>query len=441
MTKVEYNLDQILDIISSVIFTAKNRNIFVEFYIYSSSYKRYTSIDDIREQQINEKGIGMFVLYRDVEYYYYEEGYIINPLIKILKNKFNFDISCENRDNSKITIYGYPKNHFESAAYSNQSKEFFSNINNHFFDNIAFSISAEYEKIIVYSNDHYVFDGRVFQKLFVMKNRSIIDTYSTNTNNFVGNFFTNINKNYNEIPKSDADINFKYKNFIFLPKATGILIHEICGHMLEGDFYKKKNPFYNMIGLKIAPDFFTVYDDPMVLYDNIMHVDDEGYLLKKNFLIVNGVLKGIIGSKMFHLKHEKIPFFHQARRESYKCVSTGRAYCLCLQSDNNTLNSLIENEIDCLVIGSFEEAHYDSIKQIVSCVSSDVYLIENRTLVKVNMKIKISEKGNTLLSNIATICNDNEYSENMCYSSSGWVSNATYAPSVAIKNVKFTYCK
>ncbi|MBQ6810578.1 MAG: TldD/PmbA family protein [Firmicutes bacterium] len=76
-------------------------------------------------------------------------------------------------------------------------------------------------------------------------------------------------------------------------EAGGTMVHEACGHGLEGDSVSKGLSVYKeKQGQKVASEKITVIDDATLTdrYGSYIY-DDEGHLGRRNVLIENGILK------------------------------------------------------------------------------------------------------------------------------------------------------
>ncbi|HXI02109.1 MAG TPA: metallopeptidase TldD-related protein [Candidatus Saccharimonadales bacterium] len=83
---------------------------------------------------------------------------------------------------------------------------------------------------------------------------------------------------------------------VFSPAAAGILLHEVCGHLLEGDLVASgTSPFAGRLGEAVAPDFVTIRDDPMHPLGRVrIAVDDEGEGTGPHLLVERGRLAGFL---------------------------------------------------------------------------------------------------------------------------------------------------
>lgn len=90
-----------------------------------------------------------------------------------------------------------------------------------------------------------------------------------------------------EAPSGTMDI-------VLSGEAGGTMVHEACGHGLEGDIVKKGMSIYGRkIGEKVASSLVTVIDDGTIKGKyGTSYYDDEGTKTNKNILIEKGILKG-----------------------------------------------------------------------------------------------------------------------------------------------------
>jgi TldD protein len=82
-------------------------------------------------------------------------------------------------------------------------------------------------------------------------------------------------------------------------KAGGTMVHEACGHGLEGDFAIKGLSVYaGKVGQKVASSLVTVVDDGTIPGKRgSFAIDDEGTPSRRTVLIENGILKGFLHSR------------------------------------------------------------------------------------------------------------------------------------------------
>ena len=102
-------------------------------------------------------------------------------------------------------------------------------------------------------------------------------------------------------------------------KAGGTMVHEACGHGLEGDFAEKSLSIYaGKVGQRVASDLVTVVDDGTLPNKRgSTGMDDEGIPSSRVLLIDKGVLKSYLHSRRTARKLGHAPTGN-GRRESYR---------------------------------------------------------------------------------------------------------------------------
>ncbi|HEU5180845.1 MAG TPA: TldD/PmbA family protein [Candidatus Polarisedimenticolia bacterium] len=102
-------------------------------------------------------------------------------------------------------------------------------------------------------------------------------------------------------------------------KAGGTMVHEACGHGLEGDFAEKSLSIYaGKLGQQVASSLITVVDDGTLPNKRgSTGMDDEGMPSSRVLLIENGILKSYLHSRRTATKLGHAPTGN-GRRESYR---------------------------------------------------------------------------------------------------------------------------
>lgn len=108
-------------------------------------------------------------------------------------------------------------------------------------------------------------------------------------------------------------------NAVLGPGAGGILIHEACGHALEGDrALRGRSALVELLGEKVGPSELMVVDDPTLAgLAGSRRIDDEGWPSARNVLIDSGRLVGLLLDRTTALLAATTPT-GSARRESYR---------------------------------------------------------------------------------------------------------------------------
>jgi len=112
---------------------------------------------------------------------------------------------------------------------------------------------------------------------------------------------------------------------VFSPAAAGILLHEICGHLLEGDLVAEGDtPFARLGGEKVAYDKLTILDDPRAPGARVrLLADDEGNETRATVLVEAGILRGFLTCDASAPASGGVSTAN-ARRESYRWATLPR---------------------------------------------------------------------------------------------------------------------
>jgi TldD protein len=108
-------------------------------------------------------------------------------------------------------------------------------------------------------------------------------------------------------------------------KAGGTMIHEACGHGLEGDFAEKSLSIYaGKLGERVASDLISVVDDGTLPNKRgSSGMDDEGTPSARVLLIDRGILRSYLHSRRTALKLGHA-LTGNGRRESYRYLPIPR---------------------------------------------------------------------------------------------------------------------
>ena len=107
--------------------------------------------------------------------------------------------------------------------------------------------------------------------------------------------------------------------------AGGTLIHEACGHGLEGDIVRKDySAFRDRLGQEVASPLVTLVDDATLPGNyGSYEVDDEGTPAGRTVLVGAGILQGFL-TDLTNARLGEWPATGNGRRESYRCPPVPR---------------------------------------------------------------------------------------------------------------------
>ena len=175
------------------------------------------------------------------------------------------------------------------------------------------------------------------------------------------------------------------------PGWPGILLHEAIGHGLEGDFHRKKTSvFTKLVGERIAAKGITVVDDGTIPgRRGSISIDDEGTPSRRNTLIEDGVLVGLMQDRM-NARLMGAAATGNGRRQSYAHAPMPRMTNTFMMSGDTPPEEIQRSIKKGLFAKSFGGGQVDitSGKFVFSC--TEAYLIEDG-------KITMPVKGATLI--------------------------------------------
>ncbi|MHA1685855.1 MAG: TldD/PmbA family protein, partial [Candidatus Heimdallarchaeaceae archaeon] len=101
----------------------------------------------------------------------------------------------------------------------------------------------------------------------------------------------------NNLPSARAVRRGKYPS-VLSEDMTWTCLHEVLGHSLEGDNVLSGRSFSaGMLGMKIAPSFVSVIDDPFIETVGFYEYDSEGVKGKGTLLVEEGILTDFLHSR------------------------------------------------------------------------------------------------------------------------------------------------
>ena len=182
-------------------------------------------------------------------------------------------------------------------------------------------------------------------------------------------------------------------------KAGGTMIHEACGHGLEGDIVAKNMSIYcNKLNKKVASNLITVIDDGSIKNQfGSSCFDDEGTKTKKNILIEKGILKKYLCDLKTSMKFKTNPTGN-GRREGYYVQPITRMTNTYIAPGNNNKNDIINSVNYGLFVNKMGGGQVNTI------TGDFVFEVSEGYLIKGGM-IKDQVKGATLIGNGPEVLN------------------------------------
>lgn len=198
-------------------------------------------------------------------------------------------------------------------------------------------------------------------------------------------------------------------------EAGGTMVHEACGHGLEGDAVSKGLSLYkDKIGEKVAAEKVTVIDDATLSnHYGSYRYDDEGNEGRRNVLIENGVLK----QYMYDIRSARkmqTSSTGNGRRESYQYTPQVRMSNTFIAPGKDDPASVIADVKSGLFVvkmggGQVNTTNGDFVFEV-----SEAYLIENGKLTTPVKNASLIGNGPKTLSSVFAVGDDLGFAIGTC---------------------------
>lgn len=202
---------------------------------------------------------------------------------------------------------------------------------------------------------------------------------------------------------------------ILSSEAGGTMVHEACGHGLEGDLVQRGMSVYaGKLGEKVASEKVTVIDDG-TLYQKYgsFAFDDEGHKARKNVLIENGILKKYLCDAKTAAELG-IEATGSGRRESYQQEPVTRMSNTYIAPGTDSVEEMIESVEYGLFVKHMGGGQVDTITGNYVFDVSEGYLIENGMITDPVRGATLIGNGPETLMNIEMVGNDLGFAIGTC---------------------------
>ncbi|MEW6685466.1 MAG: TldD/PmbA family protein [Candidatus Edwardsbacteria bacterium] len=193
-------------------------------------------------------------------------------------------------------------------------------------------------------------------------------------------------------------------------QAGGVMIHEACGHGLEGDFVKRKLSVYaGKIGEKVASELVTVIDDGTLRNKRGSgKMDDEGNPTKRNVLIEKGILKGYLHDQK-SAKENGVTPTGNGRRESYRFLPIPRMTNTFIAPGKDKPEEIIKSVKSGIFVKDMGGGQVDIVNGNFVFKVTEGYLIEGGKITKPVRGATLTGNGPEVLKSIDMVGDDLTY--------------------------------
>lgn len=209
--------------------------------------------------------------------------------------------------------------------------------------------------------------------------------------------------------------------------AANGFIHEVFGHLLEGDIFVRQNIFHknDKVGNKYVNIKDVAYDSDAPLS---YYIDDEGSKCKDIELIKNGIICKIMSDKELCKNGNEYMVGGNVRGSINGEFSTIRMKNLMLENGDYTRNQIVDNIDEGIWIEKFEDSY---------CIGNIVYLYIRRAF-KIEFgkicgkvtNIKIVAERKKMMQGIDMIGDDGKWGNIVECKKQGKIYISAYSPSI-----------
>lgn len=198
-------------------------------------------------------------------------------------------------------------------------------------------------------------------------------------------------------------------------EAGGTMVHEACGHGLEGDLVQKGLSAYaGRLGQQVASEKVTVIDDATIAgkYGSYRY-DDEGNPGQKTVLIENGVLKQYMNDYQT-AKRTGAALTGNGRRESYREKPITRMSNTYIAPGTDKVEDIIASTDYGLYVKRMGGGQVNSLNGDYVFDVAEGYLIEQGRITKAVRGATLAGNGPESLRNVEMVGNDLGYAIGTC---------------------------
>lgn len=238
------------------------------------------------------------------------------------------------------------------------------------------------------------------------------------------------------VPTDLPSIEYESHNIpiVFASPSSGVLLHEVFGHLLEADFFIS-SPFKDYYNNKIGSEELSIIDNGTLGLHCISKYDDEGTKLQETTLISKGVLKTPLVDKRFST-HLNVPLTGNGWKDLANGTVCPRMTTIYALPGDKKLDTLKNSIAEGLMVYSLQGGQVDVSTGNFTLYTEESYLINNGLLThKVNPTI-IYGNAVDALGNITGIGNDLKFTKMICGKMGQFMPVGIGGPSLLVEDLK-----
>jgi len=220
------------------------------------------------------------------------------------------------------------------------------------------------------------------------------------------------------------------------PGFPGVLLHEAVGHGLEGDAHRKRSSvFANLMGQQIAAKSVTVVDDGSVTgARGSLNVDDEGNAGRRNVLIEDGKLVGLMQDRL-NSRLMNASATGNGRRQSYAHLPMPRMTNTFLENGDADPAEIIASIKTGIYAVEFGGGTVDITSGQFNFSATEAWLVEDGKITAPLDGATLVGKGHEALKHISMIGNDLRLDPGICGKNAQLVPVTVGQPTIRIDEI------
>jgi TldD protein len=219
-------------------------------------------------------------------------------------------------------------------------------------------------------------------------------------------------------------------------KAGGTMVHEACGHGLEGDFAIKGLSVYaGKVGQKVASSLVTVVDDGTIPGKRgSFAIDDEGTPSRRTVLIENGILKGFLHSRRTAAKLGEEPTGN-GRRESFRHLPIPRMRNTIIAPGGDDPDEIVASVEDGIFVTDMGGGEVDTTSGNFVFHCTEAYRIRGGKVAEPLRDVMLTGNGPDVLLRVDRVGRDLGYQVGTCGKEGQGVPVADAQPTLRIPGI------
>jgi TldD protein len=218
--------------------------------------------------------------------------------------------------------------------------------------------------------------------------------------------------------------------------AGGTMVHEACGHGLEGDFALKGLSVYaGKIGEKVASTVVTVVDDGTIPGKRgSFGIDDEGTASRRTVLIENGVLRAFLHTRRTAALLGQEPTGN-GRRESYRHLPIPRMRNTLIAPGQDTPEEIVASVPEGIFVADMGGGEVDIVSGNFVFHCTEAYRIRDGRVAEPLRDVMLTGNGPDVLSRVDRVGRDLGYQVGTCGKDGQGVPVADAQPTIRIPGI------